>query len=709
MSNSINSGRSGWLSFLRIARTLQVNILIAFTTLLIITVLIVIGYTYQQNSRAVLQLSDDLIDQVTETVIEKTTNYLAPAAVMARASAEIPAVETLSLVDNQELESYGMEILDLYPQLAGFFIGNEQGDFLFTKRFPDTSIGTQVIDRAANPALRTWTYRDLNGHITEVESTVDFTYDPRQRPWYEGAKNSQQPYWTDIYIFFTDQKPGITAAYPVIDDRAGLVSVIGIDVALEELSRFLQTQKVGQNGVAFIINEKAEIVAYPGITLAAHEGEKLRPVNISELDIPWVTDAYQEHEKTGHTRFTIESEGKRYIASFSPFPATFGQDWQIGIIVPEDDFVGTIKQTNQISLLISLGTLLLAIISAIFISRSISRPIVLLTEETKKIKDLKLESELKINSSIREVQLLGESIAAMKTGLKAFKKYVPAELVRQLIQTGEEAELGGRMKELTILFTDIAGFTTISEQIMPEKLMVQLSEYLGNLATIIELEKGTVDKYVGDGLMAFWGAPSPNPDHAYYACNAALRCRNKVAELNHRWQRMGKPTFSTRMGIHTGETLVGNMGSVDRMNYTVLGDSVNLASRLESINDIYGTEIIISAATYHQVVDKFHFRPIDIVTVRGKQQGVLLYELVGEIGNTPPEKIDLCQTFTQGFDAYLAQDWATAVDIFEYLSQKYPADAASQIYLNRCTALQMNPPDPDWQPIVHLAPPPVSS
>jgi adenylate cyclase len=214
---------------------------------------------------------------------------------------------------------------------------------------------------------------------------------------------------------------------------------------------------------------------------------------------------------------------------------------------------------------------------------------------------------------------------------------------------------------------------------------------------------------VGDGLLAFWGAPSSNPNHAYYACYAALRCRNKVAELNQRWHKAGKPTFPTRMGIHTGNTLVGNMGSVDRMNYTVLGDSVNLASRLESINDIYGTEIIISAATYHKVVDKFHFRPVDIVTVRGKQQGVLLYELVGEIDNTPPEKMDLCRAFTRGFDAYLAQDWDAAVQIFQYLSQKYPADSASQIYLTRCTALQINPPDPDWKPIIHLAPPPVSS
>ncbi len=691
------------LSLLNIRRSLQINILIAFAVLLIMTVLIIIGYTYRQNSASLLQLSNELVDQVTERLIERTTNYLSPAAIMAQISADIPAVETLSLVDNGELEQYGMEILAQYPQLAGFFIGNEQGDFLFTKRFPDGSIGTQVIDRSLAPPVRTWVYRDVAGAVTDTEVTTDFDYDPRQRPWYVGTAETRQQYWTDIYIFFTDQKPGITAAYPLTDGEGRLVGVVGIDVALEQLSQFLQTQRVGQNGVAFIINNKGEVVAYPNVELAAAEGEGYRPLQMSDLDVPAVTAAFQTYQEGSRSSFTFETEGQRYIASFTPFPATFDKNWQIGVVVPEDDFIGSLKQTNQISLLISLGILLVAVVLAIFISRTISQPIVLLTEETRKIKDFQLDSDLEIHSPIHEVQLLGDSITSMRSSLQTFKKYVPAELVRQVIQTGEVARLGGHKRELTIFFSDVADFTTISEKMEPEALMLQLSDYLGTLATVIDQDNGTVDKYMGDGLMAFWGAPLPNPDHAYHACLAALRCQQAVARLNETWQVEDKPQFVTRIGLHTGETLVGNMGSSERMNYTVLGDSVNLASRLEAINKIYGTAIIVSLATYHRVVEHFHFRPLDIVTVKGKEQGVLLYELAGQVGHTPPERVALCERFTAGFDAYLIKDWQTAIDVFQELTSRYPDDLASQIYFNRCLALQQAPPDPDWVPVTNLS------
>jgi adenylate cyclase len=219
-------------------RSLQINILLAFAALLIATVLIIVSYAYRQNSTTVLQISDNLIEQAGEAVIEKTTNYLAPAVLMAQSSARIPGAADFVLVDNAPLEAYGMELLALYPQLDAFFIGNEQGDFIFTKRFADGSIGTQEIDRSLTPPLRTWTYRDRAGNATSVEVTDDFTYDPRQRPWYEGAKTTGQAYWTDIYIFFTDQTPGITAAYPGYNEQGSLVSVIGIDVALNDLSFF---------------------------------------------------------------------------------------------------------------------------------------------------------------------------------------------------------------------------------------------------------------------------------------------------------------------------------------------------------------------------------------------------------------------------------------------------------------------------------------
>ncbi|MEM7331910.1 MAG: adenylate/guanylate cyclase domain-containing protein [Chloroflexota bacterium] len=683
-------------------RTLQINILIAFTALLITTVLVIVTYTYQQNSRAVLNLANDLINQVNLNVIERTSNFLAPAAQMAQTSAQLPNIDSESLVNNAELEQYGKEILNQHPQLSGFFIGNEQGDFIFTKRDVDGSVDVQVIDRSLNPPERTWTYRNLVGDVESVETTTDFTYDPRQRPWYGGAKESGNQFWTNIYIFFTDQKPGITSAYPILDENGRLSGVIGIDVALDELSQFLETQKVGENGVVFIINQNAELVAYPGIELAIQDGESFRPIHINELGIDWISQAYSEFEREGNGRFVFENNSERFIASFTPFPTGSGEPWQIGVVVPENDFIGSINRTNQITLIISLTILIFSIFAALIISRTISRPIVELTAETNKIKSFNLDSNVEVNSAIHEVQTLSESVTAMRNSLRAFQKYVPSELVRQLIHTGEEAQLGGTKRELTILFTDIIGFTTITEDMLPEKLMLQLSNYLGHLANHIMANNGTVDKFVGDGIMAFWGAPLENKHHAEQACRTALALAEAVEKLNNQWIVENKVTFPTRIGIHTGETLVGNMGSTDRMNYTVVGDSVNLTSRLEGANNVYGTQIIVSHDTYEKAVHQFHFRPLDVVTVKGKREFILLYELMGEIGHTPEQDILLADMFAEGFEAYVAQHWDEAQTIFEKILVDHPDDTPSHIYLTRCIALQEEPPGPGWQPITHL-------
>ncbi len=665
--------------------------MVAFASLLIITVLIIIGYTYRQNTTAVLQLSDQLITQATDTVIERTSNYLSPAALIAQTSANIPHIQEADITNNPELEAYGIEVLNIYPQLAGFFIGNEEGDFLFTKRFPDGSIGTQIIERNGITNTRTWTYRDVDGRITEVETTPGVEYDPRLRPWYEGAKTSGDQFWTDIYIFFTDQQPGITAAFPILDDSGETVAVIGIDVALAELSRFLETQQIGENGQAFIVNSKGEMVAFPGGTLAIQDGESFRPLQVSEMTERPIVDAFAEFEEIGNGRFTVASAGQRYIGTFTPFPAEFGKDWQIGIVVPESDFIGTIQQSNRISFLISLFILLIAIGIAIIVARSISRPIELLTKETQRIKNFELDHETIIHSSIREVAELSQAISSMKAGLNTFRKYVPADLVRQLIETGEGAKLGGQKRELSVMFTDIAGFTTITEGADVELLMEQLSFYLGEVATAVLDNNGAVDKFTGDGLLAFWGAPRDNPNHTLDACKTALYCRDHIAQLNEQWRKKECYIFPTRISVTTGESLVGNMGSSQRMSYTLLGDSVNLGSRLEAANDIYGTQIIVNHETYRQTKAYFHFRPLDYVRVRGKSENIFIYELVGEIGKTAPETVAMIAQFAKGFDYYTAHQYDNALPIFQALEKTFPKDTLIQMYVLRATALATHP------------------
>jgi adenylate cyclase len=649
-------------------------------------------------------MADNLISQVTIATIEKATNYLTPLSRTVELSANISKAGALSLTDNRRLEGYTLEVLKSYPQTSMFYLGDEHGNFLLARRLADGTIATNMVNRKTSPPTEIWKYRDTSFNIVKAVKSTAVKYDPRIRRWYEGAKKSKSLYWTDLYIFFHGGKAGISAAFPVTSPNGKFFGVFGLDIDLDEISHFLKNLKIGRTGVAFIFNHKNEVVAYPDISrIVKEENGELRPVYVEELGIPSITASFRECQQQGKNKCVIKAEGKRYIASFQDFPKSFRAQWKVGVVVPEDDFVGPAKEEMRVLLLIYVGILIISVILAMLISRGISKPIRLLTAETEKIKNFLLDDKITIKSYIREIQLMSNAISAMKSGLQAFRKYVPAELVRQLIATGEEAHLGGHKRELTVFFSDISGFTTIAEGMAPEELMLHLSEYFDELTQILIDQKGTVDKYIGDGIMAFWGAPVLDDDHAFHACNAALICQERLKDLNQKWADAGKSPFATRIGISTGATVVGNVGSSERINYTVMGDNVNLASRLEGVNKLYGTQIIVSRATYETVSDKFWFRPLDIVAVKGKKAETIIYELMMRKGEGDTDRTaELCGEFAKGFKAYLAQDWEGAIEIFNSLSTRFPEDFPTDFYLSRCRQYQAHPPEADWQGIIFL-------
>ncbi|MGA2223442.1 MAG: adenylate/guanylate cyclase domain-containing protein, partial [Syntrophobacteraceae bacterium] len=437
--------------------------------------------------------------------------------------------------------------------------------------------------------------------------------------------------------------------------------------------------------------------------IVREEKEVLRPVKVEELGIEPLSLAYREHLSTGKAKSVVECKGKRYIASFTEIPEPFPKRWKIAVIVPEDDFTGGAKRSMIIMVLISAFTLAVAVLLAFIISRGFTNSVRLLAEATRKIKSFNLDEKIHIPSRMKEIQLMRDSVTSMQKGLNAFRRYVPAELVRQLISTGEGAHLGGQRRELTVFFTDITGFTSIAELMTPEELMLHLSEYFDELTKIVSRYGGTVDKYIGDAVMAFWGAPVHDVEHAVHACEAALAAQEKIAELNRKWTMEGKSAFVTRIGISTGETVVGNVGSTERMNYTVIGDTVNTASRLESANKLYGTQTIVSPETYEAASKKFWFRPLGIVAVKGKSEEKLVYELVGRrIEGEIHPAAELCEEFHCGFDAYMGQNWNEAAAIFKNLSVKFPRDTPTNFYLARCAHFQANPPGLGWQGIEYL-------
>jgi class 3 adenylate cyclase len=346
-------------------------------------------------------------------------------------------------------------------------------------------------------------------------------------------------------------------------------------------------------------------------------------------------------------------------------------------------------------LICALGLLLSAgIIFLLF--RMITLPIKGLVIETEKIKNFELDGTLKIPAKLGELKELIDAMNAMKIGLRSFKKYIPAELVQQLIRNGEEIDASGERRRLTIFFSDIADFSTISEKLTPNELSSQISEYLTEMTAIILKHGGTVDKYIGDSIMAFWGAPNEMNHHATQACLAAIECNNRLRTLSKEWASQGRPVFKTRIGLNTGDVVVGNIGSDQRLSYTAMGDPVNLASRLEGLNKEYATSIIISQSVLNELPDEFVYRLLDIVVVKGKTEPVPIYELVSSKGDVTGSDAEFLEMFGKAVQSYLDKDWDRAIFRFEKLLTLRQDDLACKIFIDRCREYIGNPPGHDW-------------
>ena len=326
-------------------------------------------------------------------------------------------------------------------------------------------------------------------------------------------------------------------------------------------------------------------------------------------------------------------------------------------------------EKRYLIIFITVVCIVIVIVSLIslLMSKRICKPMLQLENDLEKMERFVLDDNMEAQSRIIEINNMAKAVRNMKNGLRSFKKYVPAELVRELITLHREAELGAENKKLTIFFCDIVGFTAISEAVSPEELAQRMGVYFDGMTKIILKHGGTVDKYIGDSIMAFWGAPHICEDQEVRACMATLECRQFVDELSKGWEAEGLSGFYTRFGINTGDVVVGNFGYSERLNYTAMGDNVNLASRLEGLNKNYSTKIIISESTYLQCKDVVACRILDRAVVKGRKRGVVVYELVDLIDSLSEGEIDRLDVFNQGMEILMRGELSEAKAHFERL------------------------------------------
>lgn len=278
-----------------------------------------------------------------------------------------------------------------------------------------------------------------------------------------------------------------------------------------------------------------------------------------------------------------------------------------------------------------------------------------------------------------------------------FSQYVSPTVVNELVDDPTKLRLGGERKILTVLFTDLENFTSVAESIPPEELVPILNAYFEGMTEIILKNNGTLDKYIGDSIMAFFGAPIPQKDHSLIACRTAVQMQNHLEELRQIWKTTNKPLLQMRIGINTGDMIIGNMGGLDRFDYTVIGDSVNLSARLEGANKQYKTKTLISENTFQPIAGQVVARELDLITVVGKNKPLKIYELFGLVGDkTPLEYFSLIEKFSEALALYRQKNWEKAIKNFEDVLKIKPDDYPSKLYIERSQAFIQTPPPDDW-------------
>jgi class 3 adenylate cyclase len=310
------------------------------------------------------------------------------------------------------------------------------------------------------------------------------------------------------------------------------------------------------------------------------------------------------------------------------------------------------------------------------------------SQQLQAIESLQFDVPTSPPSKIREIARLESAASLLRTSLKSFSSFVPLDVVRQLIKSGIPLTLGVEPRFLTVFFSDLENFSSHSETLAPDDLLVQISTYLEEVSAAIAEEGGTVDKFIGDGVMAFWNAPVQRPDHVLRACAGALRAARRMERVNDAWEAEGRPRIHIRIGLNCANVLVGNVGSSTRLSYTALGDGVNVAARLEGINKLFGTTICISDSIYDQVRAEILARPLKRVQVKGRKAEFMIYELLALRSSDDAELSvrgrdeQLCAMTWQASQRFEAGDFAAAENAYRTILSRFPADTVATFMLS---------------------------
>jgi len=678
-----------------------------FVLLSIPVLIFILVYNYRQNAAAINATLNDVVARTKQASIEDAQNLINPVAAMLTMLASVAAddPETFRKEESRDLL---YQALTSARQIDAAYVSFEDGFHRVVTRIDDDRRRSDPkIPPAANwhagyidsfsgspRRVRYRTFFDAWPHVVGSYD-VPTIEDIRTLGGYQAVKEARALIVEGPWPNPDTGHPVITLRYPILRDGT-FIGCASANITLDVLSRFLTSHRASPHSTTIIANPtKGTIIAYPDLKkIVRSENDRLELATLATIADDNVREAHRVQSETNSDDFffTSPQNGAEISASFTRFPGSFGQPWEIITLTPTDDFVGTLKRTNR-QMIILIGALTgLELLLTYAFSRRLSRPIEGVSKELRLVEDLTFSHALRASSKIKEIKELQTAVSLFETSLRSFSSFVPLDVVRQLIKSGAPLTLGVEQRFMTVLFADLQNFSSLAEQMTPNELLAQLSVYFEAVSQAIAEELGTVDKFIGDGIMAFWNAPARRDDHVLRACCGALRAARRMRELNAEWSAQGRPPLRARIGLHCADVLVGNVGSSARLSYTVMGDGVNVASRLEGINKTFGTTICVSDSVVDAVGPEIVTRPIRKVQVKGRKNEFMIYELLGIRTSDDPELRApddagrLCEVTRIASAHFERGEFDKAGRRYREILQAFPQDPVATSLLAVCSA-----------------------
>jgi adenylate cyclase len=678
---------------------LRSSIVALFVLLTIPIFFSIVAVTYFSNDAIARANADALIERFREEAIDNIQGMIDPIKSLIRSAAMVGTQAPDFYSDNRSLK-YLLSVLQHSDKLVSIYVGMAAGSFRQARHInpaveiqgklppAHTKYAYRWIEPSrASPAIDHYVFLDEE-HTPVESSEQSTTYDPRRRLWYEQAAKEGRLVVTEPEVFAALGLIGFTVAAPIQADGA-VTGVAAADITFDGLSQFLSERKISPGTLSYVLDAQGGVLANSELekTYTDENGKvDLQAITALGNELPAI--AYSARPRGSDKPYSFSYGGKEYVASSTMLPLRFGQHWQLFTITPIADFTGAFQHNNELLLIWGLVAIAVEILIIYFLSGVVSAPLEKLATKVAAIEDMTGEELPPPRSAVQEISVLSKAIDTLGATVQSFAAFVPMGLVRQLINSERRLELGGHSRFLTIFFSDLEAFSTLSEEIPTQELLVRVSAYLEVVTRAIELEAGTIDKFIGDGAMAFWGAPALLEDHAWRACVAALRIQQGMTRLNEGWQQQEFKPLKVRIGIHSDAVLVGNIGSRQRMGYTVLGDGVNVAARLEGINKEYGTRVCISHSVFQEAGERLCVRPIEDVTVKGRRGKIAIYELMGAFGagaELEPDAatVRLARLTRLAHEPLIHGDIALAISRYREILEEFPGDTVSRALIER--------------------------